>query len=214
MKTDYSLVTILRNDPEFAQALARKKEAVKKDKENLVAAATTYADRYREEIEEGTKRRQLLITEGEQNGLSEEEAMRDYGKFIPTVYTPILNFLFFMFREEAQNEKQKLHQLTKQYIEEFGYENVLKAMTDDVDDTKEVNLRDVLSDNSKDPADMDTFIYGNMTHDTFKKIKKLKALSKSPNPKEAALAFTKCMQLCRKYGLDYDKIPCKVSTPV
>jgi hypothetical protein len=46
-----------------------------------------------------------------------------------------------------------------------------------------------------------------MTHETFVKIKKLKALSQSDNENEAAAAFIKCRELCKKYGLEYDKIP-------
>jgi len=57
---------------------------------------------------------------------------------------------------------------------------------------------------------MDTFIYGNMTHETFKKIKKLKALSRSDNENEAFLAYRMCLQLCERHGLDIDRIPCNI----
>ena len=46
--------------------------------------------------------------------------------------------------------------------------------------------------------------------DLLEKIKKLKALSQSPNEKEAFLAYRKCLELCKKYDLEFDKIPCNV----
>ena len=40
-------------------------------------------------------------------------------------------------------------------------------------------------------------------------IKKLKALSLSENEQEAHAAWVKCMEICKKYKLRYDDIPCK-----
>ena len=207
---NYSLMAILRDDPDFAGGLAAKTEAVKKDKASLKQAAETYTQKYEKEILEGTKKKQLLIEEGKAKGLSETEIFNGNSRFIPTIHSPILNFLYFLFRDEANNEREKIQKLTENYIKEFGYENVIKAMQSDVDDSKDVNLEEILSNDTRVPESSDSFIYGNMDHATFKKIKKLKALSKSPNEKEAALAFLKCRQLCEKYGLDYDKIPCVV----
>ena len=205
-------MAILRNDPDFADALAKKTEAVKQDKKNLLSAAETYTQRYEQEIAEGTKLRQKLLTEGQAQGLSEEEVFKGNSRFIPTVYTPILNFLYFMFRDEARDEQKRIKELTEQYIKEYGYENVMKVLKEDNEDDgeKEVTLEDILSNDVKRPEEMDTFIYGKMTHDTFKKIKKLKALAQSPNDKEAFLAYKKCRELCKKYGLEFDKIPCQV----
>jgi hypothetical protein len=42
---------------------------------------------------------------------------------------------------------------------------------------------------------------------TFQKLKKLKALAKSDNEEEAFLAFRKCMELCKKFNLEFDKLP-------
>lgn len=207
---NYSLMAILREDPDFAGGLAAKTEAVKKDKASLKQAAETYTQKYEKEILEGTKKRQLLIAEGQAKGLSEEEVFQGNNRFMPTVHTPILNFLYFMFRDEANDEREKIQRLTEAYIKEFGYENIVKAMKDDVDDTKDVTLEEILSNDTRVPESSDSFIYGNMDHATFKKIKKLKALSKSPNEKEAALAFLKCRQLCEKYGLEFDKVPCNI----
>lgn len=196
----------MRGDPDFAEALSKKTEAVKKDKKNLLTAAETYTQKYASEIEEGTRIRQKLLAEGETKGLSEEEIFRGNTTFYPTKYTPILNFLYFMFRDEVVDEKQKLQELTENYIKEFGYENLINALKEGIDDKKEVELEDILSANTQIPEDSSHFVYGSMDHETYKKIKKLKRLSKSPNPNEAALAYKKCREMCDKYGLDFYKI--------
>lgn len=215
MEANYSLMSILRNDPDFAGALTKKKEAVKKDKQNLVTAAQTYTQKYEKEIQEGTKLRQKLLTEGAESGMSEDEVLSSYGRFLPSIQTPILNWLFFTFREEAteQTSKMKLEELTQYYIEKFGYEGFIKRLEDGstyVRETYAEDLEDILSEETEDPEEMDRFIYGNMTGDMFKKIKKLKALSQSPNEKEAFLAYRKCLEFCKKYNLEFDKIPCNV----
>lgn len=207
---NYSLMAILRNDPDFAGGLAAKTEAVKKDKAGLKHAAETYTQKYEKEILEGTKKRQLLIAEGQANGLTEAEVFKGNNRFLPTVHTPILNFLYFMFRDEANDERERIKTLTENYIKEFGYENIVKAMESDVDDTKDVTLEDILSNDTNQPEEMESFIYGNMTHAEFKKIKKLKALTHSPNEKEAFLAYRKCQELCKKYNLEFEKIPCNI----
>lgn len=205
---------ILQNDEVFGDILKKKTEAVKKDKKNLVQAAQIYTEKYEAEILEGTKLRQKLLSEGKAKGLvKDEDIFAGNARFMPTVYTPILNFLYFMFRDEAQNEKKKLEELTQAYINEFGYENLIKALQDGADVEKEENttLDEILSNDVRRPEEMEKFVYGNMDHNTFKKLKKLKALSKSPNEKEAFLAFRKCNELCKKYGLEFDKIPCNIT---
>ena len=216
MKMNYSLMTILRNDPDFAGAFAKEKiESVKKDKKNLLKTAESYTEKYRQEIEEGTKLRQKLLTEGEASGKTEDEVLSCYGKFIPAVYTPILNWLFFTFREEAdapKTSKMQLEELIKYYIEKFGYEDFIKRLEEGstyVHETYSENLEDILSDETNDPPSSDSFIYGNMDHKTFKTIKKLKALSTSTNEVEAFAAYRKCIEMCRKFGLEFDKIPSK-----
>jgi hypothetical protein len=215
MKTDYSLMALLKDDPDIAGFLAKKKEAVKKDKQNLVSSAKLYTQKYEDEIREGTKLRQKLLTEGESQGKSEDEVLSSYGKFLPSVYTPILNWLFFSFREEATEDtsKMKLEELTKYYIEKFGYDGFIKKLEEGTTYVHEEygdELDDILSEDTEEPEEMDKFIYGNMSHDMFKKIKKLKALSQSPNEKEAFLAYRKCLELCKKYNLEFDKIPCNI----
>jgi hypothetical protein len=54
------------------------------------------------------------------------------------------------------------------------------------------------------------YLYGNITLDMFNKIKKLKALSKSPIDAEAFAAYRKALELCKEYNLDFDRIPCYV----
>lgn len=216
MEVNYSLMAILRDDPDFSEALAKKTEAVKKDKQGLVAAAKTYTQKYEKEIEEGTKLRQKLLTEGAQQGKTEDEVLSSVGRFLPSRQTPILNFLFFMFREETEEVqcKARLEELTQHYIEKFGYEGFIQKLEEGatyVHEKYSEELDDILGDETEEPVDMDSYIYGNMTHETFKKIKKLKALSHSPNEKEAFLAYRKCLELCKKYNLEFDKIPCNVA---
>ena len=88
MEQTYSLMAILRQDPDFAGALEKKKEAVKKDKQNLVSAAKTYTQKYEKEIAEGTKLRQKLLTEGAAAGKTEDEVLSNYGQFLPSVIRP------------------------------------------------------------------------------------------------------------------------------
>jgi len=191
---DYSLVSILRSDPDFGPSLQKRKEIAKKDKETLSKAAETYQSKYEEEIIEGTRQAQKLIAEGSNRGMTEEEAMKQFGRFLPTVRTPILNMLYFLLRESEEVDRE-MYVLREQYNQQYGH----------LEDTTE------LSENVVEPPGMEEYLYGNMTHETFKKIKKLKALTKSPNIEEATLAFQKCRELCSKYDLEYDKIPCNVS---
>ena len=215
---NYSLLKILQKDELFKDLLKKKTENVKKDKQSLLNTATLYTQKYSREIEEGTLKRQKLLTEGKEKGLTEEEVFRNNTTFYPTKYTPILNFLFFTFREEANENtvKMQLEELTQYYIEKFGYEGFIKKLEEGSTYTREVyaeDLDDILTDDTNDIPSSDSFIYGTMDHAMFKKIKKLKALSQSPNEKEAFLAYRKCLELCKKYDLEFDKIPCNVRKP-
>src|ERR1035437_9198902 len=159
MEQNYSLMAILRQDPDFAGALVKKTEAVKQDKKNLLTAATTYTQKYEKEINEGTKLRQKLITDGFDRGLNEDEALSQYGQFLPSKYTPILNFLFFTFRDEAeapQTSKMELEELTQYYVEKFGYEEFIKRLEAGSEYTKETyseNLDEILSDSTNEPEE-------------------------------------------------------------
>ncbi len=60
----------------------------------------------------------------------------------------------------------------------------------------------------KDPENMVEYLYADLTLEQFDVLKKLKSLTQSPNVNEATLAFRKGKELCAKYGLEWDKIPC------
>lgn len=62
----------------------------------------------------------------------------------------------------------------------------------------------------KEAPDMVEYLYGEATLEQFSLIKKLKALTTSPNINEAAQAFIKGRELCNKCGLDWEKIPCYI----
>ena len=221
---NYSLMKILQNDPDFAGALAKKREAVKKDKQNLLEAAKSYTEKYEAEILEGTNQRQKLLTEGKEKGLTEEEVFQGNTTFYPTIYTPILNFLYFMLRDESTKCNKTSEEILNDYLEEFGIEPnektklyikgivqslAIEQKLDEMGDS--ISFEDVITDDiTIEPEEIGKFIYGSLTTSEFKRIKKLKALSQSPNEEEAFLAYRKCLQLCKKYHLEFDKIPCNI----
>ena len=220
MEEKYSLMAILRNDPDFAGALSKKKEAVKMDKQNLLKAAETYTQKYQTEILEGTKKRQKLLSDGQSKGLTEEEIFKGNTTFYPTVYTPILNFLYFMMRDEDTTYNKTLEEVLQEYIKQFGYERTeeidayIKGIVQSVEIEQkldemgsDVEFEDVVTDDvTEEVEESDRFIYGNLDHNIYKKIKKLKRLIKSSNPNESALAYKKCRELCDQYNLDFHKI--------
>ena len=193
MSNDHELVLarLMRDDAAWAERIKKKIGEVKKDKQNLMSAADKYSKQHEQEILEGTKKRQLLLSNGASRGMSEEDVMKNYGKFLPTVHTPILNMLYFMLKEDPDPEAEIIR---KDFDDQFG----------------RLTWEEELSDNVIEPRSMEEYIYGNCTLDTFQKIKKLKALSTSPNEKEAFLAYRMCLKLCKKYNLEFDKVPCDV----
>ena len=58
-----SLISIMRDDPEFGKRITKKVQEIKKDKENLLNIADQYGERYQQEIVEGTLHRANLLTE-------------------------------------------------------------------------------------------------------------------------------------------------------
>jgi len=198
---EYSLVALLRDDPDFSERLAKKTVEVKKDKQNLLKMASDYSEKYHTQIQEGTLRQTKMIGEGKEMGLSEEDVMKKVysGGFVPTKYTPILNLLFFLMNEGSEFDREareELNQLRVKYDQQFGH------LTDEASEQ--------LSDNFVEPKEMIKYIYANMSQETFQKIKKLKALSKSDNENEAFSSYRKCLELCKRYNLDFDKVPCSV----
>ena len=94
-----SLMAIMRESPDIAKRLEQGTKEVRQSKANLMAAASDLNERYNEEIEEGTRKRQLLLENGKAQGMSEEDILGGYGKFLPSRQTPIMNFLFFLMRD-------------------------------------------------------------------------------------------------------------------
>lgn len=201
MTHTYSLVALLKDDPDFSERLAKKTVEVKKDKESLLKMASDYSEKYHTQIEEGTRKQVKMLSEGNENGLSEEDTMKKVysGGFVPTKYTPILNLLFFLMNEGSEfdrDAREELNELRKTYDKQYGH------LTDEASET--------LSDSFVEPKDMIKYIYANMSQSTFQKIKKLKALSKSDNENEAFSSYRKCLELCKQYNLDFDKVPCNI----
>jgi len=225
----------MRDDPDFGKRLTKKVEEVKKNKEDLLTAADEYASKYREEIIEGTELRAKLLTEGTSKGLSEDQIMATYGKFVPTVYTPILNMLYFLLRESEPRDAMKYRQRdainevllkTKQLSHDDKEQDLsaeeLTAILDEKlkelhsqtvaeDRRKKVNQQFATEDREeahlKEPEDMESFLFGHLTLDQFNTLKKLKALTHSSNVSEASTAFETGKKLSLKYKVDWDKIP-------
>ena len=55
--------------------------------------------------------------------------------------------------------------------------------------------------------EMFEYLYGNITLKEFGVLKKLKALSKSNNEHEAFSAYKKCLKLCERHNIEFDRIP-------
>ena len=198
----------LRDDPDFIKLFEKKATDIKKNKHDLVEAARTYQTKYSSEIEAGTKKRQLLLAEGRANGigeglpseLAEAKIFENNSIFIPTQNTPILNYLFFLLRET------KFEDVDMKVLRNFGdtnkdiqllreeYETKYGAQTHPEHENK---LPEVVS-----------FIYAGIDDgDTFSMIKKLKTISESGDDQEAAAAFKKGRELCKKFKLEWAKIP-------
>ncbi len=206
-----NLMSIMRNDPDIAQRLEQGTLEVKASKKHLMSNASEFNEIYHKEIAEGTKKRQLLLETGKERGLKEEDVLKEFGKFIPSNETPIMNFIYFLMRD---GEHPNWLGIQKDLNVSYGHKN--ENLSDAV---SEKDLDQILGwlvhedekySNVVEPQEMDAFIYGNMTHEMFVKIKKLKALSSSSNEHEALLAYRLCWKLCEKYGLAFDRIPCIV----
>lgn len=195
MKSELSLISILNRDADLTKKLERLTQEVKEDKLNLIEAAEEYNREYEAEVIEGTKKKQKLLTDGYSRGMSKDDAEKYayQGGFLPSIQIPILNFLYFLLRETEEIDRE-MEVKRVEYNKMYGH-------------LQEPD--DILSENIEKPPEMFEYLYANMTLETFNKLKKLKSLTKSNNIKEATLAFKKCRELCDKYGLDYEKIPCR-----
>ena len=129
-----------------------------------------------------------------------------------------------MLRDESTKCNKTSEEILNDYLEEFGIEPnektklyikgivqslAIEQKLDEMGDS--ISFEDVITDDiTIEPEEIGKFIYGSLTTSEFKRIKKLKALSQSPNEEEAFLAYRKCLQLCKKYHLEFDKIPCNI----
>ncbi len=198
-----SLISMVKsNDAEFIKRLAAKTETVRKDKQGLTNAAATFNAKYAKEVEEGTRKKQFLLENGRRMGKTDDEILGSMAVFIPSKQTPILNLLHFLTHEykDVSNDIQVLRE-EKDADKGYGQlETELNAQYGHLNfDELKLDIPNILE-----------FIYENVTTEIFNKVKKLKALSKSPNKAEAFAAYTKCNELCDKYKLDFDKIRCEV----
>jgi hypothetical protein len=200
--SEFSLEKLCAIDSNFAAIFAKKAVEIKKNKTDLLEAAKSYQDKYQAEIEQGTIKQQIMLTEGRAKGLKEDDIFRDNQLFIPTKQTPILNYLFFLLRETKFQDvdisvlrnhvdaHKDIQLLKEEYERKYGAE----VHTDhDADKQKTPN--------------MVKFIYGNIGDDTMSTLKKLKTMAMSENEKEAFVAFRKGREMAQKFNLDWDKIP-------
>ena len=158
-------LTTLLNTTDYAQRLKSIGKKIGADQNKINKMANEYNKKYEQEIANGTKRQQLLLETGKQKGLTEQEVLKNQG-FIPTVYTPFLNWLYFFMEEHGD----PTHDIKRKKLDEkLGYETEIHT------DYKQ----------SKKFPDMTEYVYGNITIETFQKLKKLKSLSTSDNKNEA-----------------------------
>lgn len=192
MEQKFSLA-LLQDDPDFALLFKKKVENVKEDKRVLLSSAKTYISQFQKEIDEGTEKRKLLIENGKSRGMTEDEIFKGSQVFIPNADTPIMNFLYFITREFEVIDKE-LKLISEQKVQ---LDKELGGFAHSKDEKY----------GAENTQDMVTYIYANVTLDTFNKLKKLKALANSDNEEEAELAMKKCRELCKKYNLEYSKLP-------
>jgi hypothetical protein len=192
MSNKFSL-SILQRDPDFAKLFQQKIETVREDKKNLLDAASKYNSKFQKKIDEGTEKLKRLLQEGKASGLTEDEVRGKLEVFVPSKSTPILNFLYFLTNEceELDETLRLLNEQRMREDSEYGH------LTHDKN-------HDYGTENTED---MVSYIYNNVNLETFNKLKKLKSLANSDNEEEATLAMKKCRELCKKYNLEYSKIP-------
>ncbi len=182
---------MIKDNSNYADRLKNITKKVKRDKQKVLNIAEKYNKKYINEIEEGTRKKQLLLSEGIRNGMSEEDVDRLLmsNGFVPTVTTPILNWLFYFMNEDTNISLLDKEDERIQLNEQLG------NMTH-----KEVNVME-------NTPEMFEYLYGNITLREFSVLKKLKALSKSDNEHESFNAYKKCLKLCERYNIEFDRIP-------
>jgi len=195
---------VFEKNPDFAFRLKQQISEIKKAHKNLTESASNYTVKYNAEVKEGTKKMQLLIAEGKKHGFTEQEILESQKNFCPTIRTPILNMLYFLLREHPDADNINFNRL----VEDLD-KNPELLLTEQNNRYGSWQHGEAAEKTAAAAPEMDEFIYGNLTFDQFNKIKKLKALSRSANKAEAFAAYTKCIELCKSAGLDFDKIPTK-----
>lgn len=200
MSNNYAL-SVFEKNPDFAIRLQQQVAEIKKTHKSLSEAASNYTVKYDAEVKDGTKKMQLLLTEGKRRGFTEEEILAAQQNFCPTVRTPILNMLFFLLKEHPDANNINFNRLSEDINK--NTEILLNEQNNKYGSCQ----HDAASEKSAEQApEMDEFIYGEMTHATYQTIKKLKRLSQSPNQAEAFAAYRKCLEMCKKYNLEFDKV--------
>jgi len=184
---EMSLVALLKENPDYMERIDAIAKEVKKDKSKIESIANKYNAKYKQQISEGTIKRQILITEGKKRGKTPDEIERTMG-FIPSIYTPILNWLYFFMQEEEIPEKEFIRE-----EQEKKYRNLLH---------EEQNV-----ENMEKVPEAFVFLSGKITYEQFQKLKKLKRLSQGTDEHEAFQAYRKCLQLCEAFEVDFDRIP-------
>lgn len=159
---------------------------IKKDKAKINTIVEKHNTEFKDDILEGTKKVQKLLREGHFADTEEAHShiITESG-FIPTIYTPVLNWLFH-FMEQKEFGKEESRMQLNENIGHLTHEEV-----------------EVM----QNTPELFEYLYGNITLDIFSKLKKLKALSKSSNENEAFSAYRKCLTLCEQNNIDFDKIP-------
>ena len=201
MNQQQNALTILRDNSDLAYRLRKQIEEIKKTKGGLTSAAKTFSTKYQSEINEGTKKMQLLLENGKKHGFAEEEIMAAQTSFCPTVRTPILNMLFFLFREHPDAANINFNRI----VEDVNKDSQLLLEQQNQKYGGLQHESDIENTSEKAPS-MDEFIYGEMSHAEYQTIKKLKRLSQSDNQNEAFVAYRKCIEMCKKYNLEFDKV--------
>lgn len=198
----------LRDDPDFTKLFAKKAVDIKKNKSDLLEAANSYQEKYSDEIEAGTKKRQFLLEEGKSKGigaglpdqLAEAKIFENNSIFIPTKQTPILNYLFFLLRET------KFEDVDIKVLRNYCDTNTDIQLLREEYETK--YGAQTHADHKNKLPEVVSFIYKGIDDgDTFSMIKKLKTISESADDQEAAAAFKKGREMCKKFGLEWAKIP-------
>ena len=200
MNDNYAL-SVFEKNPEFAFRLQQQVSEIKKSHKSLTEAAKSYTGKYQEEVNVGTKKMQLLISEGKKHGFTEEEVLAHQQNFCPTARTPILNMIFFLMREHPDAANINFNRLTEDLNK-----NPDLLLTEQNNKFGSWQHGEAAEKTAESAPEMDEFIYGEMTHSTYSTIKKLKRLSQSPNKSEAFAAYTKCLEMCKKYNLEFDKV--------